>query len=205
MCWDGSASRFVAELANESGKVSVVTRHAATLITMATVVLCAGCGDGSNKKGASRVTQVGPYPIVAKEREFQTVIPRGYANRPSVAQYWAVRPVEDGISTNVLVVRFAASKELGLSTFAHRVLGALRRNGRSVAPLQPLSVDGEPALALDYLVTSTGTVRGKVTHVRQVLVKHGPWVFSIRDLAVPAQYPGSVEALEEVLRNWRWR
>jgi hypothetical protein len=196
---------LVARLANESGKVWVVTRPTATLITMATVVLCAGCGGGSNKVGANTIVQVGPRPIVAKDGEFQTMIPRGYAIHPSSAQYWADGPEEAGFITSVLVVREAVSKKLEISTYARRLLRAIRTIARRVSHLKRLSVGAEPAFAFDYFVTGTGTAQGKLTHVRQVLVKHGPWVWFIRDVASPAQYAASLGALDEVLRNWRWR
>jgi hypothetical protein len=173
---------------------------------MAAVMLSAGCGGGSSKKGAGTPVQVGPRVIVAKDGEFRTVIPRGYANHPSVAQYWAEGRAENGFATSVLVVRNPASKELSLSTYAHRVLRAFKPSaGESVSHLQPLSVDAEPAFAIDYIVMGTGTLKGTLTRARQVLVKHGPWVFFIRDIALPAQYTASLSALDEVLRNWRWQ
>jgi hypothetical protein len=184
----------------------VVTRPTATLITMATVVLCAGCGGGSSKIGTSTHVPVGPRAIVAKEGEFQTVIPRGYVNHPSVVQYWAHGPEEGGFVTSLLVIRERVSEELGISTYARRVLrGIGRPTTRGVSHLQPLSVDAKPAFVLDYFVRGTGTVKGKLTHVRQVLVKRGPWVFFIRDIALPAQYAASLSALGEVLSNWHWR
>ena len=179
-------------------------RPAAILMTMAAVMLFAGCGGGSAKKSSGTTVQTGPMPIVAKEQEFRTVIPRGYVNHPSVAQYWAEGPVEAGFPTSVLVVRQAVSKEVSLNAFAHRVHRAARQLTRKLSPLQAVSVNGEPGFAIDYLVTATGTLKGKVTHVRQVLVKRGPWVLFIRDIALPAQYGASLLAFDEVLRNWRW-
>jgi hypothetical protein len=181
-----------------------VTKPAATLIAMAAVMLSAGCGGGSTNKSTGTKLQAGPVQIVAKEREFRTVIPRGYTNHPSVAQYWAIGPEEDGFPTSVLVVRQAVSKEVSIGTFAHRALSAIRQSARKVSRLQPISVNGEPGFAVDYLVTATGSLKGKVTHVRQVLVKHGPWVIFIRDIALPAQYEASLGAMDEVLRNWQW-
>jgi hypothetical protein len=175
------------------------------LTTIAAVMLFAGCGGGSSNKRAGTVVQGGPIPAVSKEGEFRTVIPRGYANHPSVAQYWAEGPAEGGFATTLLVVRERVSKEVNLNTFVHRALRGLRQGARSVSRLEPLSVDGEQALAVDYLVTATGTLKGKETHVRQVLVKHGPWVMFIRDIALPAQYQASLGALEELLGNWHWQ
>ena len=183
-----------------------MTRPAAISITIATLVLCVGCGGGgSTKKGAGTTVQIGPSPIVAKDGEFQTVIPRGYENHPSVAQYWAEGPEGDGLRASVIVVRQGVSKKVDISTYAHGLLRAFRPISRGISHLQPLSVDGEPAFALDYLVTGTGTQKGKLTHVRQVLVKRGPWVFFIRDIALPTQYAATLGALDEVLRSWRWQ
>src|SRR5262249_16860855 len=122
---------------------------------------------------------------------------------PSVAQYWAEGPVENGFPTSVIVVRQPVGKEIGISTYAHRVLRAFGPSARGVH-LEPLSVDGEPGFVLDYFVTGTGSVKGVRTHVRQVLVKHGPWVFFIRNIALPAQYTTSLGAPDEVLSNWPW-
>jgi len=181
-----------------------VTRPAAILITLATLMLVAGCGGGSTKKRAGSVLQVGPRPIVSKEGEFRTVIPRGYTNYPSVAQYWANGPQEDGFVASVIVIRKGVSREVGISTYVHRLMRFLRPLIRRASHLEPLSVNGEPALAMDYFVTATGSLKGKVTHVRQVFVKHGAWVFFIRDITLPAQYAASLPALDEVLRNWHW-
>jgi hypothetical protein len=172
---------------------------------MATVVLLVGCGGGSSKTGAAAPVQVGPGPIVAKEGEFRTVIPRGYTPNPSEAQYWAKGPEENGFATSVLVVREAIGKGVRVGTYARKLARAIRPHTHGMSRLQPLSVGAEPAFALDYLVTGTGSVKGVVTHVRQVLVKHGGWVFFIRDIALPTQYAASLGALDEVLRNWQWQ
>jgi hypothetical protein len=182
-----------------------VARLSATLTTSAAVVLLAGCGGGSSNKRAGTVLQVGPIPVVSKDAEFRTVIPRGYTNNPSVAQYWAKGPEEGGLATSLLVVRQAVSKEVNLTTFAHRALRGSGQAVRRVSRLEPLSVDGERALTVDYLVTATGTLKGIETRVRQVFVKHGPWVMFIRDIALPGQYKASLAALDEVLGNWHWQ
>ena len=171
------------------------------------VVVCA-CGNtfktGSTKKGTRSVLPAGPTPIVSKEGEFRTVIPRGYTNNPSAAQYWANGPAEGGFLASVIVVRKGVSTQVGISTYIHRLMRFLRPLIQRPSHLEPLRVSGEPALAMDYFVTATGSLKGKVTHVRQVFVKHGPWVFFIRDIALPAQYAASLPALDEVLVSWHW-
>jgi hypothetical protein len=171
---------------------------------MATLMLVASCGGGSTKKDARRVLPAGPTPVVAKEGEFRTVIPRGYTNNPSAAQYFANGPAEGGFLASVSVIRKAVSTEVGINTYIHRLLRFLRPLIQRPSHLEPLSVNGDPALAMDYFVTATGSLKGQVTHVRQVFVKHGRWVFFIRDITLPAQYAASLPALDEVLRNWKW-
>ena len=61
----------------------------------------------------------------------------------------------------MIVVRQGVSKEVNIGTFAKRVLRAIRPLTRRVSHLQPLSVGGEPAFALDYFVTGSGRTREK--------------------------------------------
>ena len=121
-----------------------------------------------------------------------------------MAQFWANGPEENGFSTSVIVVREPISKSVGLSTYVRRLVRDARSVRRRISQPQPLTVDGEPAFAVDYVVAGSGTVQGKLTHVRQVLVKRGPWVIFIRNIALPTQYATSLGALDEVLRNWHW-
>jgi hypothetical protein len=81
----------------------------------------------------------------------------------------------------------------------------MRRAARRVSHLEALSADGVPAFAANYIETGGGTAEGEEMHVRQVMVKHGNWIFLIRDLALRGQYPASLEALDEVIRNWHWQ
>jgi hypothetical protein len=170
----------------------------------AAVITCAGCGGGSTKKVAAPPIQVGPRPIVAKEGEVKTISPRGYTNSPSLAQFWAIGPEEHGIATSVIVVRERASGGLSFSTIQRSVLGTLPPSARRASHIQRLSVNGQQAFSIDYPAVATGTLAGKVTHVRQVIVKHGTWFFFIRDIASAGQYQASLSALDEVLSNWRW-
>jgi hypothetical protein len=122
-----------------------------------------------------------------------------------VAQFWALGPAEAGFNTDIIVVREHVGREVNLSTYAHRLARSSRQVTQTVSHLEGLSVDGEQAFALDYLVTATGSLAGKVTHVRQVLVKRGPFVIFIRDIALRPQYAASLLALDEVLANWHWQ
>jgi hypothetical protein len=169
-------------------------------MTVAMLLLFAGCGGGSSSKSAKTVNSLGgtSREVTAKEGEFHTVIPQAYEHAAEApVQYWARGPEENGFRTSVIVVREAVRKG-DINAYARRIVRAARRAARRISPLQALSVDGVPALAVEYV--TEGTQR-----VRQVMVKHGSWVFLIRDFALPKQYPASLEALDEVIRNWHWQ
>jgi hypothetical protein len=170
-------------------------------MTLAIVVLVAGCGGGSSKKSAGTLSVSGSgtsREVSAKEGEFRTVVPLAFENASGYpVQYWARGPEEDGVRTSLIVVRERASKG-DINTFARHVLRVIRRT--AVAHLQALRVDGVPAFAVDYIATEKPN-----EHVRQVMVKHGNWVFLIRDFALPKHYAASLEAQDEVIRNWHWQ
>ena len=174
-------------------------------MTLAMVMLFAGCGGGSSSKSAPTLSVGGANgEVIAKEREFRTVIPPAYTNYPNAAQYWARGPEEAGFVTSLVVVREKGRKG-DIKTYVRRYLRLIRHAVRRLSHLQALSVDGQPAFAMDWFNTGTGTAQGKEFHVRQVLVKHGPWVFFIRDFALPRQYAASLGALDEVIRHWHWQ
>jgi hypothetical protein len=176
-------------------------------MTLAMVMLFAGCGGGSSNKSAQTLSVSGSgtsREVSAKEGEFRTIIPQAYANTESAGQYWARGPEENGFVTSLLVVRERAGKG-GINAYARRTVRAAHRTARRVSHLQALSVDGVRGFAVDYFVAGVGTTLGKEQHVRQVMVQHGPWVFLIRDFALTKQYAASLEALDEVIRNWHWQ
>jgi hypothetical protein len=176
-------------------------------MAIAAVMLFAGCGGGSSNKSPHTLSVGGgSRELTAKEGEFRTVIPPAYADHPSAAQYWVRGPEEQGFVTSLIVVRERARNGgADINTVARRARSLFTHFARRVSHLEALSVDGAPAFALDYLVTAGGTAKGKVTHVRQVLVKHGTWLYFIRDIALPGQYAASLESLDEVIRAWHWQ
>ena len=171
--------------------------------TIAAVVLLAGCGGGSGNKSAGTVSSSGAREVVsARQGAFRTVVPLGYSYSPSVTQYRVAGPQEGGIYDVVLVTREPV--RLGdMNTLAGRTLRAARRlpKAHQVSQLGGLSVDGEPAVAVDYVVPA----EGRETHVRQVFVNHGQWVYVITASSVTTQYATNSGALDEVTGYWRWQ
>ena len=167
-------------------------------MTLAAVLMFVGCGGGSGKKS---VTAGGVSRVVsARQGAFRTVIPLGYTYSPGAAQYIAFGPQENGIYDSLVVIREPV--RLGdINTLVRRELTAIRRQKVHQLSRQRSSVDGEPAIAIDYLAPA----QGKETHLREVFASHGQWVYVIRTSAVTTQYATSLGALEEVINNWRWR
>ena len=91
----------------------------------------------------------------------------------------------------------------GINAFVRSTLRALKRapSAHHLSGPFALSVGGEPALAVDYLLPEEG---GKESHWRQVFVRHGESVYVIREYSSPAQHAVGLAALEELLSHWHW-
>jgi hypothetical protein len=181
----------------------------ARLMILAAVVLFAGCGGGSSKKtvGTRSPGAIGPGPAIAAHRGFSTVIPPGYVPEGvgSSGEYLVTGPRGFGLTTTLFIFR-QPPQEGDINTLARTTLRAARRDPRAqVLPPRSLSVDGERALAVGYVVKPRSTEKNRLAqHVRLVFVRHGDWVYQIRDFASPALYPAAAGALDEVIRDWHW-
>jgi hypothetical protein len=154
----------------------------------------------------------GEEAVSALHGGFHTIIPRGYRNGlaargggASGAEYQAIGPKADGLGDILTVFRIAAGSA-HLAAIADRALRNLSRQpaflpqASRISSLQSLSVDGEPALALDYRVTGL-----KMQYRRQVFVVHGAWAYEISDAAAPSRHSASLRALDDLIRAWRWQ
>lgn len=173
------------------------------MIAIAAIVLITACGGGSGEKSRGSGSTGGPNAAVstpsgavvtAKDGGFTAMTPAGFSYKPSVIQYLASGPVVNGLSTSVMVLRQSVRKG-DLSTVADKTLSALRHspNARRVSPLRSLSVDGEPALRVDFLVEEGRKAR----QVSLVFVRHGQWIYNLRGFAPP-------NVLTELIRSWHW-
>jgi len=171
------------------------------------VLVFAGCGGGSSRKssGTSSAGPGSPAVVSAKHGGFSTIIPRGYVPEESTAEYWATGPRTGESATTLLVLRKPA-QEGDIRTVARKTQRAARRVLKAIhiSPLRPLSVGGEPALSLDYVVKPSRKETRFAQHVTLVFVRHGEWVYFIRDFAPPTIYPAAASTLGEVIREWHW-
>jgi hypothetical protein len=154
----------------------------------------------------------GGQTVSAVHGGFNAVIPKRYRNGLTVAatgvagaEYVAVGPPDGKYGTSVSVFRIAAGGR-DVATVANTALRNLAHQPsflprpRHISTLQSLSIDGEPALAVDYQLAGR-----KTSYRRQLFVVHGSWAYEISDAAASPRYTASLDALDEVIHSWRWQ
>jgi hypothetical protein len=167
----------------------------------AAIVLLAGCGGGSHKSSTVTVGG-GPQTVPATGKTFSTVVPLGFTYISSKAQYYAVGAEENGHTTNLVVIHEPA--RLGdINTIARHFVSAYHKKfpGGRISGPTALTVGGEPALKLDFLENEGR----EHWHGREVFVRHGEWVYYIRDFSPVAQDATAGPALEELIGAWKWK
>jgi hypothetical protein len=89
-----------------------------------------------------------------------------------------------------------------IKTVARRTLRSVshERGVHRLSHLLTLSVDGEPALAVAYLLKA----EGKEWNVRQVFVRHGEWIYYIQ-VFLPPHSQLTSSTVDELLHNWHWQ
>lgn len=201
---------------------------AGAIASAAAVLMLSACGGGSTgaTSGATNLTSStsadagtsgraassGAGEVVALHGGFRTVIPHGYRNDLSVGsagtsdvEYMAIDPRAGGKGTGLTVFRASAGNG-DVAALARRAMRQLAQRPaflpkpRRRSPLQGLTIDGEPALAVDYQLVARRT-----SDRRQLFVIHGGWAYEISDAAAPSQYGASLHALDELISDWRWQ
>ena len=175
--------------------------------TIAALVLFSGCGGGSgnprhSEPRARGLVGLGLSRVVsAKQGAFRTVIPPEFDYNPQQAQY----DIEGtGALAGTVVVVVKEPVRLGdIHFFARQTVHFARRvpSIHRISRTSALSVGGEPALALDYAVRE----KSGAWTVRTVFVRHGRFVYLIREAWPAAQRARALAALEPILSNWQWQ
>jgi hypothetical protein len=189
-----------------TGSTGASTGTASTSTTPST-----GTASTSTTTTATPGGHAAPTPsaraIVARNGGFRTILPPGFASHSGGEQsieYWMTRSNGGGRPTQLIVFRAIARK--GLAAIARLALQHLKEQpaivpkAYDISSLQPLEIDGQPALAVDYKVASH-----KPSVRRQVFVIDGEWTYEISVSAAPTQFAASLSALDEVIHNWRWQ
>jgi hypothetical protein len=177
------------------------------LTTIAALVLFTGCGGGSGNPGHSEprargLVGLGLARVVsAKQGGFRTVIPLGFNYNPFQTQY----DIEgNGALEGILVVVVREPVQLGdINAFARRTVAFARRvpSIHRISRPSPVSVAGEPALALEY----AGREKSGESALRTVFVRHGQFIYIIRAGWRAGQHAPASAALAQVLSNWQWQ
>jgi hypothetical protein len=139
--------------------------------------------------------------VSAKQGAFRTVIPPEFDYNPQQAQY-DIEGTGALAGAAVVVVREPA--QLGdINFFARQTVHFARRvpSIHRISRTSALSVGGEPALALDYAVRE----KSGAWTVRTVFVRHGQFVYLIREAWPAARRAPALAALEQILSNWQWQ
>jgi hypothetical protein len=177
------------------------------LTTIAALVLFSGCGGGSGNPRRSEprargLVGLGLSRVVsAKQGAFRTVIPPEFDYNSHEAQY-DIEGTGALVGTAVVVVREPAA--LGdINFFARQTVHFARRvpSIHRISRTSALSVGGEPALALDYAVRE----KSGGSTLRTVFVRHGEFVYLIREYWRHGQRAPALAALEQILSNWQWQ
>ena len=189
----------------------------ARLTTIAALVLFTGCGGGSGNTGHSAprargLVGLGLARVVsAKQGAFRTVIPPEFDYNPEQAQY----DVEGtGALAGTAVVVVKEPVRLGdIHFFARQTVHFARRvpSIHRISRPSALIVGGAPALAMNYesrekaVHGRNGGAPAEVSTVRTVFVRHGRFVYLIREAWPAAQRARALAALEPILSNWQWQ
>ena len=208
-CGGGSgASTTNAGITNDAGSVG---NTIATVGTSTPSKVSGGNAHPLPSTGRRRIS-AGNEVVSAVHGDFRTIIPKGYKNGPTTStaetgevEYTAVGPKVDGFGASVTIFRAAAGNS-DLAAVTSRALSQLSKRPAFLPKLhrlssqQALRVDGEPAIAVDYVLAGR-----KTSERRQIFVVHGGWAYEISDEAAPSRYAASLRALGELLRGWRWQ
>lgn len=136
--------------------------------------------------------------------------PPGFTNSTASAQgvsfiavYAAAGPRSGGFTTTINIGRVSSAGLTDVYSIARLEVNSVERSDSSAhgfSPLEPVTIDGEPALAVDYLSSQTG----RLLHNRQVIVEHGGWVYTATYSAPATTYAARVAALSQLISTWRW-
>lgn len=187
------------------GSSSTVTKTVTS-----TTSASASSGSSSSSTTAASAPAAGAGRLNGKDGGFSTAIPRHWSNGAALVspssinlQYVVTGPSSGGFLTNINVVREpTSSSDLDAITRASiKGVRALFSTITRMSALHPLTVGGSPARAYNYFAHSSSH---RHIHVQQIVVLHGGYAYTITDTALASQYTGSVSALEQVVRGWRW-
>jgi hypothetical protein len=198
-------------------------RRLAALILSASAI--AGCGGktsllhsssaatstGTATATTATATTAPPGTVKSADGQFATVIPDGFVNAlsrvqggPINIQYLAVGPRHDGFATNINVVHEPSRGQTSIDTVTGLEIAGIKRiepQAHQFSQVQSLTVDGQPARAIDYLSLPD---KHRLLHQYQVFVVEGGTIYTITYSALPSSYSDNLASIKQVTDGWHW-
>jgi hypothetical protein len=169
----------------------------------------------SGATGASATTTTTttapPGTVKSADGRFATVIPDGFVNAlsqvkagPINIQYLAVGPRHDGFATNINVVHEPSHGQTSVDTITGLEIAGIKRlepRAHQFSQVQSLTVDGQPARAIDYLSLPD---KKRLLHQYQVFVVKNGTIYTITYSALPTSYRDNLASVKQVTDGWHW-
>jgi hypothetical protein len=166
----------------------------------------------STTSGTATTTTTAPAGTVkSADGRFATVIPSGFVNALSRVQggplnirYLAVGPRHDGFSTNINVVDESTHGQTSIDALTNLEISGIKRiepQAHQFSQVQSLTVDGQPARAVDYLSMPD---KRRLLHQYQVFVAKGGTIYTITYSALPSAYSDNLASVKQVTDGWHW-
>ncbi|MGZ4185076.1 MAG: hypothetical protein ACXVUE_23175 [Solirubrobacteraceae bacterium] len=161
---------------------------------------------------ATPTTTTAPSGTVkSADGQFATVIPNGFVNAlsrvqasPINIQYLAVGPRHDGFATNINVVHEPSHGQTSIDTITNLEIAGIKRlepQAHQFSQVQSLTVDGQPARAIDYLSMPD---KRRLLHQYQVFVTKSGTIYTITYSALPSTYSDNLASVKQVTDGWHW-
>lgn len=161
--------------------------------------------------GTSTTTAAPSGTVKSADGQFATVIPSGFVNAlsrvrasPINIQYLAVGPRHDGFATNINVVHEPSHGQTSINTITNLEIAGIKRlepQAHQFSQVQSLTVDGQPARAIDYLSMPD---KRRLLHQYQVFVAKGGTIYTITYSALPTTYSDNLASVKQVTDGWHW-
>lgn len=161
--------------------------------------------------GTPTTTTAPSGTVKSADGQFATVIPSGFVNAlsrvqgsPINIQYLAVGPRHDGFATNINVVHEPSHGQTSIDTITGLEIAGIKRlepQAHQFSQVQSLTVDGQPARAVDYLSMPD---KRRLLHQYQVFVAKSGTIYTITYSALPNFYSDNLASVKQVTDGWHW-
>lgn len=137
------------------------------------------------------------------------MIPHGFVDarnrvqRRAIIQYLAIGPRHDGFATNINVVAEPSQGHTNIDTITSQEIAGIKQaepQAHRFSEVQSLTVDGEPARAIDYYSVP---VHRRLRQF-QVFVVRGTTIYTITYSALPSSYSDDLASVKQVVDGWHW-